>query len=170
MKHLARLLSLLILVSAGIFFASCGGGGGNDKTEEELQLDKLKGTWTLTESSVKFGGSTDDRFDGSALKLTIAGTYSAGGKYTYSLTTSKQVNASPWKGAGNWKFNPAAVSSNIIRLDSEFGDGSQDVSITYSLSSDAKTLTMDFTYSGTGYVLGARTESVSGDWTFVFTK
>jgi hypothetical protein len=47
MKYAARLLSLLILVSASLFYASCDGGGGDEKSEEELQLDKLKGTWTI---------------------------------------------------------------------------------------------------------------------------
>ncbi|SKC86517.1 hypothetical protein [Ohtaekwangia koreensis] len=167
MKHLTRLLSLLILVSAAVFFASCGGDDGDDKTPEETQLDKLKGTWTLTESSVQFDGAGDDRFDGSALKLTFSGNYSAGGKYSYAVTSSSQVNASPWPSGGSWKFG-SPVTSSIVRLDSEL-DGSADVTVAYTLSADSKTLTVQFTYAGSGYVVG-RTESVGGPWEFVFTK
>jgi hypothetical protein len=167
MKHLARLLSLAVLVSAAILLANCGGDDGNEKTDEEQQLDKLKGTWTLTESSVQFAGSGDDRFDGSALKLTFSGNYSAGGTYSYAVTSSKQVTASPWPSGGSWKFG-SPVTSSIVRLDKQL-DGSDDVTITYALSADAKTLTLQYTYAGAGYVVG-RTESVEGAWEFVFTK
>ncbi len=46
MNIIARSLSLLLLVSAGLFYAGCS-GDDDPKSSEETQLDKLKATWTL---------------------------------------------------------------------------------------------------------------------------
>lgn len=166
MKQLARLLSLLLLVSAGIFFSNCGGNDDEEPSEEETQLNALTGTWILSESEVTLGGSPDDRFDGSNLKLTISGNFSEGGKYEYSLSSDIQVDSSPFPPSGNWKFG-SPVTSKIIRLDSEENSSYDDVEMEYSV--DGSTLELSFNYEGSNFVVG-RTASVAGDWVFVFTK
>jgi hypothetical protein len=166
MKHLARLLSLLLLVSAGAFFSNCGGGDDGGTSEEETQLNKLKATWELT--SVTLEGTPDDRFDGADLTLTITGNFSEGGKYNYSFATNgAQIDASPFPESGKWRFG-SPLASSIIRLDSELNSTYADVEMGY--STDGTTLTLSIAgYTGSNFVIG-RTASVEGDWVFVFTK
>src|SRR5262245_19505281 len=123
MKQLPRLLSLLLLVSAGIFFSNCGGSDDKEPSAEETALGQLKATWNL--SDVTLNGDADDRFDGANLKLTIAGNYSEGGKYDYSISSGVQVDSSPFPSSGKWKFG-SPVTSKIIRLDSEISSGTFD--------------------------------------------
>lgn len=164
MKQLARSLSLLLLVSAGIFFSNCGGSDDEEPSEEETQLNALKGTWTLSE--VTLDGNSDDRFDGANLKLTFQGNFSEGGKYDYSLSSDIQVDSSPFPGSGKWKFG-SPVTSRIIRLDSELDGSYDDVEMEYSV--DGSTLELSFNYEGSNFVIG-RTASVTGQWVFTFTK
>lgn len=166
MKQLARLLSLLLLVSAGIFFSNCGGSDDEEPSEEETQLNALKGEWTLSE--VTLDGNSDDRFDGTNLKLTISGNFSEGGKYDYSLSSDIQVDSSPFPPAGNWKFG-SPVTSKIIRLDSELDSSLNDVEMGYSVDGSTLTFSIDNYPEGATFVVG-RTASVEGDWVFTFTK
>lgn len=165
MKQLARLLSLLILVSAGIFFSNCGGSDDKEPSAEETQLNALKATWTLSE--VTLGGTPDDRFDGSSLKLTISGNFSEGGKYDYSLSSSIQVDSSPFPASGKWKFG-SPVTSEIIRLDSELDGDFDDVEMSYTINGTTLQITIP-NYQGSNFVVG-RTASVEGTWVFTFTK
>jgi len=157
MKHLARLFSLLILVSSGIFYASCDGGGG-EKSQEELQLDKLKATWTL--QSANDGTDRTDEYPG--MTVTISGTFTEGGTYNYSSTATSWPSVSPWEDNGTWKFKAGSVANAIIRQ-------SDLQEMTYVLSNSDKTLTISFNYQGPGFNNG-RIESVTGDWDFVFTR
>lgn len=167
MKQLARLLSLFLLVSAGIFFSNCGGSDDKEPSAEETQLNALKATWNL--SSVTLNGTPDDRFDGASLKLTIAGNFSEGGKYDYSISSNVQVDSSPFPASGKWKFG-SPVTSKIVRLDSEVApaDTFDDIEMGYTVDGSSLTLTID-NYEGSNFVVG-RTASVEGDWVFNFTK
>lgn len=163
MKHLARLLSLLILVSAGFFYAGCS-KSDSDPSEEETQLNKLKSDqWTLT--SAKDPSDRTSEYPG--MKLTIAGTFSEGGVYTYTSSVTPATSwptVSPWKKSSDWKFQPGKISSQIVRI----ADGQV---MDYNLSNSDKTLTIHFVYAGTGFNNNSgRVEEVEGDWTFVFTR
>src|SRR6188768_966753 len=104
MKHLARLLSLLVLVSAGLFFANCGGDGGDEKSAQEKQFDKLKGVWTL-QSVTWTGDANDDRFEGNTVELNVSGTFSENGKFNFDLTSDpNDIDASPWPPSVKWEF------------------------------------------------------------------
>lgn len=157
MKHVARLLSLLLLVVAGIFYASCDDGNG-EKSQEEIQLDKLKATWTL--QSANDGTDRTDEYPG--MTVTISGTFSENGTYNYSSDADSWPSISPWKAIDTWKFKSGSVTNTIIRQ-------SDLQEMTYSLSNSDKTLTISFNYQGPGFNNG-RTESVDGDWDFVFTR
>ncbi len=157
MKHVARLSSLLILVSATIFYASCSGSGG-DKSTEELQLDKLKFTWTL--ESANDGTDRTDEYPG--MTVTITGTFTEGGTYNYTSTADSWPSISPWKADDSWKFNPASVTSGLIRQ-------SDLQEMTYTLTNSDKTLNINFNYQGPGFNNG-RISSVEGNWEFVFTR
>ena len=155
MKHVARLLSLLILVSAGIFYASCDGSDDPQKSTEETQLDKLKGTWNI-QSVVNDATTRTDEYPG--MTVTIAGAFSENGTYNYTSDADSWPSVSPWKALDTWKFNTSSAGSVIIRQ-------SDNTPITYTLSNSDKTLELKFDYSGPGFNNG-RVESVAGEWIF----
>jgi hypothetical protein len=158
MKHVSRLLSLIILVSAGLFYVSCDGSDDGDKSQEELQLDKLKSTWTLQSAN----DGTDRTGDYEDMTVTISGTFSEGGTYNYTSDATNWPSVSPWKAIDTWKFKSGSVTSAIVRQ-------SDLQEMNYSLSNGDKTLTISFNYQGPGFNNG-RTQSVTGDWDFVFTR
>lgn len=158
MKHLARIFSLLLLVSAGLFFANCGGGDPSDTSEEETQLNKFKFAWTL--SSAGDPADRTDEYPG--MTTTFSGTFVEGGTYNYTSSATDWPSVSPWKASGTWKFKSGAVASTIVRI-----DDNQEMS--YVFSNNDKTLTISFDYTGAGFNNG-RVNSVDGDWTFVFTR
>lgn len=167
MKHLARLLSLLLLVSAGAFFSNCGGDDDGGTSEEETQLAKLKGEWTLT--SVTYEGSPEDRFDGAELTLAVTGNFSAGGKYNYSFSTNgAQIDASPFPESGKWKFG-SPLTSSIVRLDSELGSY-DDIEMSYTVTETTLTLSFESPAESSFVIGNGRTASVEGSWVFEFTK
>lgn len=171
MKHLARLLSLLILVSGGSFLASCGGGSGGEKSAEEVEFNKLKGEWTLQNGTATFTDGSNEVRAFPGMKLNLSGTFSAGAEYSYNVTVTDPVIASPWPAAGKWKFASATPpTSGITRLDSKIDPTFANIPLNYSLSNSDKTLTITFDFSGNGFALNGRTESVNGDWEFIFTR
>jgi hypothetical protein len=160
MNHLTRILSLLILVSATVFFTNCGGGDDPEKSEEEVQLDKLKASqWTIL--SVSLDG-VDKTTDYTGMTLTLSGTFTEGGTYNYTSIATEWPPKSPWKKDDAWKFKSGSVGTTITRL-------YDDKDMTYELSNSDKQLTIEFTYSGEGFFNG-RVESVDGPWQFIFTR
>ena len=152
MKHLARILSLLILVSATVFFTACDKSDGGGKSEKDQQIDKLVGTWTAT--SVTHNTDPQDAYTGT-FKLTI--TRSSSELMTYSTAGRPSGVPTSWDSDGTLAFG-STITSDLIRDDGQ--------TITYSLS--GSTLTM--TISGfTGSYVG-RVESAEGDWVFTMTK
>jgi len=160
MKHLARLLSLLILVSAGIFFTNCDNGGDPKKSDEDKQLEKLEGIWTVT--GAEFDGSTarQDEFLGAELEITS--------NQEFNFSQDGGVDACPWPASVDWEFG-ANVMSQIIRLDSNLPSGDDDVSLTYNVEGDILSITIA-DYSGTGYNIAGKAKSVNGDWEFTFER
>ena len=158
MKHVARFFSLIVLVGAGFFYASCD-GDDNKKSEEELQLDKLRSTWTI-QSVTNDATIRTDEYPG--MTVTISGTFSEGGTYNYSSDADSWPSVSPWKAIDTWKFNPASIGNKIVRQ-------SDLQEMTYVLSESDKKLQIDFNFQGQGFN-NARTQSVTGNWTYVFTR
>ena len=159
MNLITRIFSLFLLVSAVVFFSNCGGGDDPEKSEEEIQLDKLKaGTWTLISASD--GSDRTSEYPG--MTLTFTGTFSAGGTYSYSSTATSWPSKSPWQDEGTWKFASGSISNKFLRL-------SDDEEMTYTLSNSDKQLSISFNYIGAGFENG-RVESVEGDWVFTFTR
>jgi hypothetical protein len=157
MKHVARLFSVILLAGAGLFYMGCDDDDGG-KSQEQTQLDKLKATWTL--QSANDGTDRTDEYPN--MTLTFTGTFSEGGTYNYSSDADSWPSVSPWKAIDTWKFKSGSVENIIIRQVDL-------LEMNYSLTNSDKTLTISFTYSGTGFNNG-RTESVDGDWDFVFTR
>lgn len=158
MKRVTRLFSLLLITSIALLYVGCDGDDPK-KSEEETQLDKLRGTWNI-ESVENDGTSRTDEYPN--MTLTVSGTFTTGGTYNYTSDADEWPSVSPWNDVDTWKFKSSAVANTITRQ-------SDLVEMTYTLSNADNTLTVDFAYAGPGFN-NARTESVSGDWTFVFTK
>lgn len=161
MKNLIK--SLLALTFLGIVASGCGSKDDPDPTEK-IQLKKLVKTWNI--STAKLDGSLREDF--STISLVITGTFDKNrpeGPYNYSVSGTRP-NPSPWPASGSWTFGAGEAAKSIITRDS----GTNSVDMTYTLSSDGNTLTLNFNVSGGGWAGStARTQAVNGDWEFVFT-
>ncbi len=153
MKLISRILTLLILVSATVYFSGCGKDGDEDKkTEKELQIDKLVGTWNA--QAVTYD---DDDMTADYESFQIAFAKASGDAMTFT-TSGRPGKLTPWPASGTFTFG-TPVTSQLVRDDG--------VNIVYAVSANTLTLTME-NYSGTGY--NGRTETVAGDWEFTLTK
>jgi hypothetical protein len=160
MKLLKRILSLLVIAGLTTFYVSCK-KPSDKKTDEELQLGKLTQVWVLSSANDGTNRTTD--FPG--LKLTLSGSFAQGGTYNYSFTGTRP-NPSPWPVSGTWKFG-SNVKQDIIR---DPGTASE-INMTYSVTDTNLTVAFTVANGSTGWAGGtSRTRSVSGDWTFEFTK
>jgi hypothetical protein len=169
MKIAFRALSLLILAMVATFYAGCKKKGEDPETEEKKQLDKLVGQWTLV-SATDFNGDrtsdfvTDNGGTPAPLVLDLQGNYAGDGKiYNYSLT-GKRPNPSPWPISGTWKFgNPK--TSKLLRDP----NGPDEIEMNYTVTETD--LILEFTVpDGAAGWPGGRVQSVTGDWTFTFSK
>jgi hypothetical protein len=159
MKLLTRILSLLILATFATFYMGCGGDNGDDQTEEEKQFNKLKSTWVLESAN----DGTVRTADFAGLILTLQGSFAQGGTFQYSFTGTRP-NPSPWPASGTWKFGQSP-STEIIR-----DPGSDDeLEATYEVTDGALEISFVVPDGHPGWA-GSRVESVSGAWTFTFTK
>lgn len=159
MKLLTRTLSLLTIASLTLFFANCGGDDGNGKSEEEVQLGKLKKTWKIVSAELK---GVDRKADFTGFTLEFDGTYDKNaepGDYPYNYTVSgNRPPIGPWPESGFWEFggNPETL---IVRDD--------EIGIFYSINSNEQlTLTFTCPEGGCQYP-GNRTSQVVGTWEFV---
>ena len=158
MKFVTKWLSFITLFAAIVALTSCG-GGDPEETEEEIQLDKLRGEWTMT-SVENDGVDRSDEYVNMVINLT--GTYTEGGVYSLSSDADEWPNLSPWHNDDTWKFNTSNVSGIIVRQ-------SDLLDMNYTLSNSDSQLTIEFNYSGPGFN-NNRTASVSGNWVFKFSK
>lgn len=161
MKLATRILSLLVMIGLATFYISCDPGGGDDKSQEEKQLIAMSGSWTLASATEDGVGRTDFL----NLVLTISGTYAKDATYNYSFTGTRP-QPSPWPNPGTWKFGTNPLTE-LIRDPST----DKEIPMTYSVSGNTLTIEFNVPDGSSGWAGGAsRAESVTGDWTFVFTK
>ena len=161
MKITPRILSLLILASVSLFYVGCKDKDDDKKTEEETQLDKLKGSWTLVSASD--GDDRTEHFDGPVMVLTLSGNYVAGGTYNYSLT-GERPNPSPWPADGTWIFGANKLTEMIRDPNT-----TSEVEMNYTVSDTNLTISFNVPEGSAGWP-GGRVQSVTGDWTFTFEK
>jgi hypothetical protein len=161
MKLALRLLSLVILSAIAGFYTSCKDKDKAKPTEEQTQLGKLKSVWTLESAN----DGQDRTADFTNLKLTLEGNYVEGGTYNYSFT-GHRPDPSPWPVTGTWKFG-TNKSTDIIR---DPGTASE-TAMNYQVTDSNLIVTFNVADGSDGWPGGdSRTRSVSGDWTFTFTK
>ena len=160
MKLITRFLSLSVLVAAAILYAGCDGGGEDTKSEQQLQLEGLVGTWTLTSATLDGDARTTDFTN---MKLSLSGSFvdPSTDLYTYSITGTTPT-PSPLPRSGKWKFG-SNVKTQLIR-----DPGTEDFPISYTLA--GTTLTLTFDCATCDYPGGSRVSSVNGEWVMVFAK
>jgi hypothetical protein len=156
MKVATRLLTLLAFVGLTLFYASCDKEPKDNRTPEEKQLDKLKGTWAL----VSANDGSDRTADFTNLVLTLDGSFAQGGTYNYSFTGTRPT-PSPWPATGTFKFGTDPLTQ-IIR------DPGQAIEINATYTVSDTDLQIEFIIPDNW--VGGRTKSVSGTWTFDFTR
>ena len=146
MKVLRNIL-LLALVVGIVFIQSCDSESG--PSEEQLFLDKLKGTWTLTTGHATLDGKdVTNSFPGMEIS------FAADKNYTVTHPVSPI-----WPASGTFRLEKSGSSGlfNIIRSD--------DILITVS-DLAASTVTLKFQYTSAG----GRSKSVSGQYEFVMNR
>jgi hypothetical protein len=161
MKLATKILSLFVLVGLATFYVGCGPDDPG-KTEQEKQLEQLNSSWSLTSAN---DGSSDRTSGFPNLVLTLAGTYAKDGTYNYSFSGTRP-NPSPWPVSGTWKFG-TNVTSDLIRDPGT----TNEIPMTYTVSGTSLTVNFTIASGSTGWPGGtSRIGSVTGNWSFVFTK
>ncbi|MBL6445976.1 hypothetical protein JMN32_06630 [Fulvivirga sp. 29W222] len=150
MKNLTYLFSAVILLVV-LTTIGCKKDDDPGLSEEEQQLEALAGTWVAT--TVNDGVQDRQDYDGFTLTINKELTYSTAGG----------PNLLPMPEAGSFVFG-TNVKSNIV-----IDPTDANIPATYSIAADGATLTLSFTYSGSGFA-NTRTNSVNGSWTFTFAK
>ena len=161
MKITNRVLSLVILAAVSLVYGGCKDDDDKKDSEEKQQLAKLSGSWTLQTATAD---DTDRTGDFTNLVLTLGGTYVEGGTYNYSFTGTRN-DPSPWPASGTWKFGTNKATEMIRDPGS-----SSEILMNYQVTETD--LVISFTVpDGSSWAGGSsRVRSVTGDWTFTFTK
>lgn len=151
MKSIAKIFVLLALSAVLLTYSSCDNTKPPTPTDEELQLEKLTGTWKAT--SVKKDNVVQAGYTN--FTLTLSGTV---GATSFGYTTAGRPPLSPWLSSGNWTFDTDPLTS-VIR-----DKGTVDeLKITYTVTET--TLQLTYNFQGTGY---ARAGNVKGQWVMTF--
>lgn len=154
MKH-SRILSLLLLVGATLFFTGCDDGDDNKTSDKQKQIDQLVGTWNVQQ--VTYNTDITAEYQNPTFKLVISDNGDDGLNFVAQDRPSGKLT--PWPADGGFAFG-SNVATELIRSP----DG---ITITYSVTDGA--LNMEFEYTGEGYT-AAKTGTVDGPWSFRFTK
>lgn len=166
MKIALRVLTLLILVAVSASYTGCRDDDDKTDTEEKKQLNKLLGSWTL--QSADDGTVRTDEFvtdAGQPLVLTLKGSYVEGGTYNYGLT-GKRPDRSPWPAEGTWKFG-TNKQTDMIRDPAT----ASEIAMTYTVTDTNLEISFTVPDGSDGWQGGtSRISSVTGNWTFTFTK
>jgi hypothetical protein len=145
-----------ILVAFGVtgfIFSGCSDDESLSATEK--QLDKLSGTWVISEATMSSTDYTDEYAD---FELTLSG---SAGTSVYAYGVVGRPVSSPWPAGGTWSFG-SDIKTDIVRDPGT----SDELEVTYAVSGSQLIIT--FLYAGDGY--NARVGSVSGNWTYTFER
>ncbi len=152
MKSIAKTFIVLALSGVLLTYSSCDKSKPPTPTDQEVQLEKLTGTWKAT--SVK--KDNVDQTGYSNFALTIEGVIGAS---SFGYSTSGRPPLSPWPSSGKWIFDVDPITS-IIRDDKTVDA----LNMTYTVSET--TLQISFNFQGTGYA--GRVDNVKGQWVMTF--
>ena len=141
----SKLFYVAAFLAFGVVFSACKKNPPKPKTDEELQLEKLTGTWAVP-SPAAANTVTIQSSDVTPDWASFTITFTDG-----NFTTSGPADLKVWPASGTWSFAQGDVST-IQR-----GDG-----IDINISVSETTLTMSFNYTDPG----GRIDGVEGDWVF----
>jgi hypothetical protein len=153
MMKALRILSILFVSAVLLTYMGCKDKNTDPPPVTDVQFDKLNKTWKMTGVSLD---GTDKKADYTGFQLTLSGTK---GTPPFNYATSGRPSLSPWPASGKWDFG-AAPETQMIR-DKRTAD---ELAMTYAVTES--TLTISFTFNGTGYA--ARTGVVKGAWIYTF--
>ena len=138
------LIALTLII--GVLVSSCKKDPPVTKTDEEIQIEKLTGTWVLDTSEAKpvTVDNNDPPQDWTGFTLTL-------GDKTYNANTGASLGSvEVWpSGSGTWAFGTGVTS--IVRDDG----------IVISVSVTDTTLELQF-----DYLPGGRVTGIEGNWIF----
>jgi hypothetical protein len=151
MKYL-KSIAIIAFLAGFAFMMGCKKDDGPNQTEEEIQLEKLAFTWTVTSATLDGNDRTAD-WTGMTLTATTSKTYS----------TSGSNDDNVWPSSGTWDFagNTGAGLEVLNRSDG----------VTINIDNLTETaLDLSFTYVLAEANKEARVNSIEGNWVFKFTK
>jgi len=153
-KYFKTLLFATSLVAL-FTYSGCGPGKDPEPSDEEVQLGKLKSTWSVSNVTLDNVSKTTDY---TGFKLSVDGTL---GATSFNYSTIGRPALSPWPTSGTWTFG-TDPKTQLVR-DPDKASDKLDISYTVTDSQ----LQLTFTFAREGY---ARTSNVKGQWVFTFTK
>jgi len=112
MKSAYKWLAMIALFAAIITLNSCQ--EEDPKTEEEVDFDRLKSTWTMTKA-VNGGIERTNEFVN--VRITFSGTYAPGGIYNLTTRADAMPGNSPWKRHELWKFGTYGPRVIVLQSD-----------------------------------------------------
>jgi hypothetical protein len=148
MKTRRILFALTLLVSSAVTFYSCT-NDDNELTPEQKLVRQMAATWVAT--SVQLDDVAAEGYTDFSIAFT--------GTLNYSVEGGP--DRLPFPTSGAWEFGTPITEFLILAT------GNQDLQTQYDLTDT--TLTIEFSYSGDGFV-NARTKGLTGNWVFVFEK
>jgi len=137
-----RLSLIALTLLMGVIVSSCKEDPKPPKTDEQLQTEKLVGTWVLD------AGANVVTLDGTDVTADWATFTLALGDKTYQTTNA--AFAQVWPASGTWAYG--ASVSTLVRDDG--------VEISISVTDTSLQLSFDYTDAG------GRLNGVTGNWTF----
>ncbi len=153
MKSIAKIFVLLALSGVLLTYSSCDNSKPPTPTDQEVQLEKLTGTW----KAISVKKDNVDQTGYSNFALTIEGVIGAS---SFGYSTSGRPPLSPWPSSGKWIFD-VDPNTGIIRDDKTVDA----LNMTYTVSETKLQLT--FNFQGTGYA--GRVDNVKGQWVMEFS-
>ena len=140
MRSRYSLIALTLVM--GFLVSSCKEDPAPAKTPEEIQIEKLTGTWVLpTAANTVTIDGRDVSAEWSTFVLTL-------GNKTYQSTNANDANV--WPASGTWAFG--ANINTLVR------DDGVDITVTVTDTS----LKLQFDYSASG----GRLDGIEGNWVF----
>ena len=141
-----KLSMIALILVMGVLINSCKDDEKPTKTPEQIQTEKLTGTWVLetggTNPAVTIDGNNDVSANWSGFTLTL-------GNKTYQ--TSNSDSPEIWPANGTWDYGTSV--SKLVRND--------DIEMTVSVSENTS-LQLQFSYSASG----GRLAGLEGNWIF----
>lgn len=145
-----RLLFAIALIIMVLSLINCKKGGDPEPSQQQVQLDKLVGTWNC--SNATRDGVAQSGY--SNFRLVVD---RVNGTETFSYSTTGRPSLSPWPASGTGSFGTDVVT-DLLR------DGT--LQATYSVAETQLEVSFNFTEAG----FNGRTATVKGAWVFSFTK